>query len=58
MNTIYKVRRTYLAPVIEKVILDNEISLALESIPPGGPNEGLLNTPEYLKNDPFNVNLG
>lgn len=44
--------QTYHAPQIERIELDNEISLILVSAPPDGPTE-TLNTPEYLNNDPF-----
>jgi len=49
-------KRMYKNPRIEVIKLDNEISLALESIPPTGPDEGFLKTPEYLNNDPFKTN--
>ena len=49
--------RTYTAPSIEQIQLDNEISLALESTPPTGPNEGYLKAPEYMNHDPFKTNL-
>ena len=45
-------KRIYLQPQIVCIELDNEISLALESAPPAGPDETSL-SPEYLKNDPF-----
>ena len=50
--------KTYTAPSIELILLDNEISLALESTPPVGPNEG-NNTlaPEFYNNDPWKTNL-
>ena len=44
----------YTSPTIERVKLDNAISLALESAPPGGPSETLNNTPNHFRNDPFN----
>lgn len=53
-----KVKLMYQTPVIGKIMLDNEISLALESAPPGGPDEGLNNTPDYFNKDPFKNNLG
>lgn len=53
MKTILNKKRKYSTPLIECVKLDNEISLALESTPPEGPNQGSLMTPEYFKNDPF-----
>jgi len=53
-------KRTYSPPIIEKVILDNEISLVLQSAsPPSGPNETTFNAaPEYFNNDPFKTNIG
>ena len=48
----------YTAPQIERIELDNEISLTLDSLPPGGPGEGASNRlPEYFNNDPFKMNL-
>jgi hypothetical protein len=62
MKTIAKMteKRMYSSPEIELIKLDNEISLALESMPPDGPGEGAgaSLTPEYMKNDPFKNNLG
>jgi len=56
-NTI---KRTYLTPQIERIQLDNEISLALESspseVPPFGPGE--FGQSEHFNNDPFKTNLG
>ena len=50
-------KRAYIAPEIEIVILDNEISLTLDSNPFPGPNEGNNSmTPEFLNNDPFRNN--
>jgi hypothetical protein len=43
----------YTAPHIEIVILDNEISLALESNPPSGPSETLNSF-----QSPFKENIG
>ena len=45
--------RNYNAPVIERIELDNEIALQLESTPPKAPGEANLQTPEYFANDPF-----
>jgi len=50
-------KKKYLAPVIEIILLDNEISLALESTPPDGPGEGAFLAPEYLNNDPFKTGM-
>ncbi len=33
-------KREYTTPVVDIVILDNEISLVLATNPPGGPGEG------------------
>lgn len=41
-------KQTYTAPELTKVLLDNEISLALESTPPAGPNE-VYNTPTHFE---------
>ncbi len=49
-----KIIKTYRAPKIERIRLDNEISLALESTPPTGPSES--KAPEYFNNDPFRTN--
>ena len=60
MNTIYKIikKRIYNTPQIEQVKLDSEISLALESAPPAGPNELTLSTPEYFNNNPLKPIVG
>lgn len=50
-------KREYNAPIIEQIILDNEISLALESDAPVGPGEGKLNAPEYLNSNPYKSNM-
>ncbi len=50
------IQRIYHAPSIEKIVLDNEISLILESAPPIGPGETKNNTiPEYLNKNPYYV---
>ena len=56
MKTQHTEKRNYSAPAIELIQLDNEISLALESSPPTGPNEGALFKPEYMNKDPFKSN--
>jgi len=50
-------KKFYIAPQLEQVKLDTEISLQLES-PPVGPDEPISMAPEYFNNDPFNTNLG
>jgi hypothetical protein len=50
-------KNQYTAPKIDRIELDNEISLTLDSLPPSGPGEGASNkVPEYLNNDPFKSN--
>lgn len=47
-------KKKYIAPVIEIISLDNEISLALESAPPIGPEElGILETSMEPQKDVF-----
>ena len=49
-------KRTYSNPQIERIKLDNEISLILESSDaPGDPEASLTN--EYFNNDPFKSNI-
>lgn len=47
---------TYTTPQIERIKLDNEISLALESAPPVFPGEGISAT-EYFNNDPLKLTV-
>jgi len=50
-------KKPYNSPRIERIRLDNEISLALESTQPSGePNWS--KAPEYFNNDPFKTNVG
>ena len=49
-------KQAYFAPQIERIELDNEIALQLESTPPKAPGEAHLNAPEYFNNDPFKTN--
>ena len=51
-------KQSYCTPQIERIELDNEIALQLESTPPKAPGEGEANnaTPEYFNNDPFKTN--
>ncbi len=58
-NTVIKVeKQIYNRPEIICVKLDNEISLALESTPPVGPDEGYSNVSHSFCNDRFKTNLG
>lgn len=60
MNTNNKItkKRNYLPPIVDKIILDNEISLALESSPPDGPGEVYNNAPKFLNSNPFKNDIG
>ena len=49
-------KRTYSQPQIERVKLDNDISLVLDSTPPTGPGDEFVIAPEYFNNDPFKLN--
>ena len=54
-----KKNTAYQTPQIERIVLDNEISLQLESTPPVGPGgETVFNTPEYFRLDPFKTSQG
>jgi hypothetical protein len=59
MKTInnYTEKRIYLKPQIECIALDNEISLALESAPPVGPDETNTDSPAFINNNPFRTDL-
>lgn len=47
-------KKSYIAPEMLCIRLDNEISLQLQSSnPPLGPGEFVSSSPEYLNNDPF-----
>ena len=51
-NTMEK--KEYIAPRIEIIFLDNEISLALESAPPVGPGESV----NFNQQIPFKTETG
>lgn len=52
-----KTKTIYTTPEIEILFLDNDISLALESSPPEGPDEGYNknSTPDYFNNNPLDI---
>lgn len=51
-------KRTYSTPQIERIQLDNEISLVLQSdTNPNGEPE-FSQSPEYFNIDPFDTNVG
>lgn len=52
-----KTNRKYLAPKIEVIQLDNEISLQLQSTPPEGPGESASLSTEYMKTNPFKTEI-
>ena len=56
MKKINETSASYNAPNVERVELDNEIALQLESTPPKAPGEANLVAPEYFNNDPFKNN--
>lgn len=59
MNTQKKEKREYNTPYIERIKLDNEISLILESDnDPAGDPTHQANVQEHFNNDPFKTNLG
>lgn len=51
-------KKKYISPRIEWIPLDNEISLALASSPPEGPNETRLIPNEQVYFNPFKENVG
>ena len=52
-------QKQYTTPQVERVVLDNEISLALASAPtpPAAPGWESQNSPDYFNNDPFKGNM-
>ncbi len=59
MNNTMKITemKMYIIPEIIQIQLGNEISLALESTRPYGPDES-MNQPMYFNNDPYKSNIG
>ncbi len=55
-ENIMEKKVTYISPQIDLIVLDNEISLVLESTPPLGPDEiaQQQNTNLWKQNDTFN----
>ena len=52
-------KRMYVSPAIEQILLDNEISLAMESDAPIGPYEHIkLFSQDHFNTDPYNSPLG
>lgn len=46
-------KKLYIIPAILCIKLDNQISLALESVPPVPPGEELSKSSEYFSSSPF-----
>lgn len=57
METQQTYKKKYVAPTVEWIELDNNISLALESSPPLGPGETSNQTPEYFNTIPYKIEL-
>lgn len=51
----HNIERHYCSPTIDCIVIDNEISLTLDSAPPIGPLEGMNKTPEAFHNNPFQI---
>jgi hypothetical protein len=54
-NPFQTTKRFYNAPLVERITLDNEISLQLASDPLPGPGESYNSAPEYFNNDPYKL---
>lgn len=53
MESNFLQKKKYLSPDIQCVLLDNSISLALESSPPEGPYEVINQDTKYFNIEPF-----
>jgi hypothetical protein len=58
MNFTVIEKLKYRVPVVERINLDNDISLALESNPPTFESKNGMQVPEYFNNDYFKNNIG
>ncbi len=52
-NTPFEQKKSYSTPLFTLIVLDNEISLQLESNPPFGPDETGFNLPDSNTSDSF-----
>ncbi len=51
-------KKEYSQPIIDVIVLDNEIALVLESsTPPIGPSETKNGTPDFFENNPYNTDM-
>ncbi len=48
-----KTKKYYAQPCLEKIIIDKEVSLALESAPPEGPDETKNSMPMHIDINPY-----
>jgi len=55
-SNINGVKKVYVQPEIEHVVMDNEISLQLASTPPLDPESNLMN-PSFINQDPFKSSM-
>jgi hypothetical protein len=46
-------KRGYVKPGVQAIVIDNEISLILNSLPPEGPDESRLQMPESVQTEVF-----
>jgi len=53
----YNKKRIYTEPLIERIKLDAEISLALESDPPTYETSNIFCVPEYFNSNPIQNNV-
>lgn len=51
-------KKKYKAPQVELILIDNEITLILQSTPPAGPDEIGQNASGHFNNDPFKTDIG
>ena len=52
-NTINPQKRNYVKPQIDRIILDNDISMVMQSTPPLDPDEMIQ--PEHFSINPFKL---
>lgn len=56
--TKQKEKKAYTAPEIQRILLDNEISLILQSVPDGDPWSTKAEQSEQQLDDPFKTQIG
>lgn len=56
MDTKQPCKRAYMAPKVEFIELDNDISLSLDSYPPTYEHNN-IKTPDFLSPEPYNTQL-